>query len=81
MSADKDDNEMIPGAVQRSPGICLTAEKNPEIPSMKVGRRIIASHGDPYLHMRSVGFQSRLVMEKEGKKERTGCASYIFEEA
>ena len=25
---DKDDNEMISGAVHRSPGICLTAEEN-----------------------------------------------------
>jgi hypothetical protein len=24
------DNEMIPGAVHRSPGICLKAEENPE---------------------------------------------------
>jgi hypothetical protein len=26
---DKDNNEMILGAVHRSPGICLTAEANP----------------------------------------------------
>ena len=26
---DKGDNGMIPGAVHRSPGICLTAEENP----------------------------------------------------
>ena len=26
---DKNDNEMIPEAVHRSPGICLTAEENP----------------------------------------------------
>ena len=26
---DKGDNEMILGAVYRSPGICLTAEENP----------------------------------------------------
>ena len=26
---DKGDNEMILGAVHRSPGICLTAEENP----------------------------------------------------
>jgi hypothetical protein len=25
---DKGDNEMIPGTVYRSPGICLTAEEN-----------------------------------------------------
>ena len=27
---DKGDNEMIPGAVHRSPGTYLTAEENPE---------------------------------------------------
>ena len=30
---DKADNEMIPGAVHRSPGICLT-EENPENPQL-----------------------------------------------
>ena len=31
---DKDDNEMIPGAVHRSPGICLIAEENPRKPQL-----------------------------------------------
>ena len=31
---DKDDNEMILGAVHRSPGICLTAEENPIKPQL-----------------------------------------------
>ena len=31
---DKDDNEMIPGTVHRSPGICLTAEENPGKPEL-----------------------------------------------
>ena len=31
---DKGDNEMIPGAVHRSPDICLTAEKNPGKPQL-----------------------------------------------
>ena len=31
---DKGDDEMIPGAVQRSPGICLTAEENPGKPQL-----------------------------------------------
>ena len=31
---DKGDNEMIPGAVHRSPGICLTAEKSPGKPQL-----------------------------------------------
>ena len=29
---DKGDNEMILGAVHRSPGICLTAKENPRKP-------------------------------------------------
>jgi hypothetical protein len=36
---DKDDNEMILGAVHRSPGICLTAEKNPRKPQL--GNRLM----------------------------------------
>ena len=31
---DKDDNEMIPGVVHRSPVICLTAEENPGKPQV-----------------------------------------------
>ena len=31
---DKGDNEMIPGAVHRSPGICLMAEENPRKPQL-----------------------------------------------
>ena len=31
---DKGDNEMILGAVHRSPGICLTAEENPRKPQL-----------------------------------------------
>jgi hypothetical protein len=32
VAKDKSDNEMILGAVLRSPGICLTAEENPRKP-------------------------------------------------
>ena len=32
---NKGDNEMIPGAVHRSPGIYLTAEENPEKPQLR----------------------------------------------
>ena len=32
---DKGDNEMILGAVHRSPSICLTAEENPRKPQLK----------------------------------------------
>ena len=31
---DKGDNEVILGAVYRSPGICLTAEENPRKPQL-----------------------------------------------
>ena len=51
---DKGDNEMIPGAVHRSPGICLTAEENPGKPQlgdrlMKVVQLVIVSNGVPFL--------------------------------
>ena len=32
---DKGDNEIILGAVHRSPGSCLTAEENPRIPQLE----------------------------------------------
>ena len=32
---NKGDNEMILGAVHRSPGICLTAEENPRKPQLE----------------------------------------------
>ena len=52
---DKDDDEMIPGAVHKSPGICLTAEENPGIPQIGeksdegTVRPVIASNGVPSL--------------------------------
>ena len=39
VAIDKDDNEMIPGAVLRSPGISLTAEENSGKPQL--GDRLI----------------------------------------
>ena len=48
LSADeRGNNEMIPGAVHRSPGICLTVEENPGNPQlgdrlMKAVRSVIA---------------------------------------
>ena len=55
---DKGDNEMILGAVHRSPG--LTADENSRKPQlgdrlMKAVRPVIASIGFPFLQMRSVG--------------------------
>ena len=34
VAKDRNDNEMIPGAVHRSPGIYLTAEENPGKPHL-----------------------------------------------
>ena len=50
---DKGDNEMIPVAVYRSPGICRIAEETPgktlaRGPSKKAVRLVIASNGVPY---------------------------------
>ena len=63
---------MIPGAVHRSPGNCLTAEENHGKPLMKAVQPFIASNGVPYLQMRSVGPHSTPVWAKEGKKEGIG---------
>ena len=76
---DKSDNEMIPGVVHRSPGMCLAAEENPGKPRKTSARRpsdegavrpVIASNGVPFLQMRSVGSHSASGREKEGNKER-----------
>ena len=58
---DRGDNEMILGAVHKSPGICLTAEENPQKTSARrpsdegVVRLVIASIGVSFLQVRSVG--------------------------
>ena len=73
MSAiEKGDDEMIPGAVHRFPGICLTAEENPGKPQLgerlkKALRSVIASNRVPYIQVRSLGSHSTLVKDKEGK--------------
>ena len=71
---DKGDNEMILGAVHRSPGICLTPEENPRKPQLGdcLIRPVIASNGVPFLQMRSTGSLSTSGREKGGNKERTG---------
>ena len=74
---DKDDYEMIPGTVHRSPGIYLTAEKNPGNHSYETVRLrgCATSHRlkwDPFLQMRLIGSHSTSGREKEGKKERNG---------
>ena len=80
---DKGDNEMIPGAVHRSPGICLRAEENPRKPQL--GDRLMkglcdqsSSQMGSLPTMRSVGSHSTSGREKEGKKERTGSGQEHF---
>ena len=70
---DKGNNEMILGAVHRSPGICLTAEETPRrIPSDEGAvRPVIAANEVPFFQMRSIGWHSTSGREKEGIKERT----------
>ena len=71
---DKGDNEMILGAVHRSPGIFLTAEENPQKTSARIPsdeeavRPVIAWNGIPFLQMRSVASHSTSGREKEGRK-------------
>ena len=58
---DKGDNDMILGAVHRSPGIYLTAEENPRNTSARrpsdewAVQPVFASNGVPFLQTRSVG--------------------------
>ena len=71
IASDKGDNETIPGAVHKSPGICLTAEENPGIPQIGeksdegTVRPVIASNGVPFIKIRSVGSHSTSGREKE----------------
>ena len=75
---------MIPGAVHRSPGICLTAKENygkisARTPSMKSVRSVIASNGVPSLQMRSVGSHNTFGREKEGRKEGNDGLGYRWD--
>ena len=71
---DKGDNEMIPGAVHRSPTLQLrklrkiSTRRPPDEGSV---RPVIASNGVPFLQMRAVGSHSTSGREKEGIKKRT----------
>ena len=69
-ASDKGDNEMIPGAVHRYPGIYLIAEENP-VKHQLADHLMKASNGVRYLQMRLLGAHSTSGMEKEGNKERT----------
>ena len=82
---DKGDNEMILGAVHRSPGICLTAEENSKLQKTSAKgpsdegavQPIIASNGVPFLQMRSIGSHSTPGREMEGKKRRVGSCVFV----
>ena len=72
----KGDNEMIPGAVHRSPGIYLTAKENAQKtsarrPSMKAVRPVVASNGALYFQMKSVSSHSTWEREKRTMMPRT----------
>ena len=59
-----------PGAVHRSPGICLTAEENPRKPQL--GNRVMKGLCDQsLLQVRSVGSHSTLGREKEGTSPKS----------
>ena len=81
---DKNNNEMIPGAVQRPPGICLTAEESPG--KLQLGDHLMKGLCEqsspqnviPYLQMTSVGSHSMLGMEKE-EKDKVGRKSISLE--
>ena len=61
---NKGDNENIPGAVHRSPGICLKAEENSGKPQLEdclmkgLCEQSSHNYGIPYPEMRSVGSHS-----------------------
>ena len=65
---------MIPGAVNRSSGNCLTAEENSDRRPSDEGAvlPVIASNVVPFLQVRSVGSHSTPGREKGRKKENTG---------
>ena len=70
---DEDGNEMILGAVHRSPGICLTAEENPGKPQL--GDRLMKGLCE---QSSSVGSHSTTEREEEGKKERTESGYWMY---
>ena len=63
---DKDVNEMIPGAVHRSHGICCKLRKTS---ARKAVQPVIASNGVNFLQMKPVGSHSTSGREKGGKRK------------
>ena len=77
-------SEMIPGAVNRSPGICLAAEENPEKPQL--GNRLMKSCATSHPHKwgplpsNEASRIAKQVMKGEGRKgrkDREGFAEKI----
>ena len=61
---DKGDNEMIPGAVHRSPGICFKVEENPGNPQL--GNRLmkeLCDQSSPQMRSLSPNEVSRIAVE------------------
>ena len=80
VASDKGDNEMILGAVNRSPGICLRAEKNPRKPQIGdegADQLVIALNGVPFLQLGTVGSHSMSGSEKEGALEPWAAAKKL----
>ena len=80
---DKGVNDMIPGALHRSPGTCLAAEGNLGKPQlgdrhMKAVRPVSASNGVLCLQMGSVGSNSTLGRDNEGKMDRVRIFLFII---
>ena len=72
-AGDKGDNEIIPGAVHRSPGTFrLRKTSARRLSEEGAVRPVIASNGVPYLQMTSVGSQSTPGMGNGERKERAG---------
>ena len=74
---DKGDNEMIPGAVHRSPDICLTIGKNPARRPSDEG--CATSHGIKWgpLTPKEVSRIAQRVRKGKVRKERIGRGSDI----
>ena len=70
---DKGDTEIVPGAMYRSPGICLMAVGDRQ---MKVLRPVIASNGVTYLQMRSLDRTARQEGRRKGREGSFSLAIY-----
>ena len=79
---DKGDNEMILGAVHRSPGICLTAEENPRKPQLgDCPMKGLCNQSSPQMEsfpLNEVGRIVQHVKEGDGRKEGKDEEGTIF---